>query len=190
MQAWAKIATKCAAPSGGPGGSKGKGGHGEATPTLPAGPVLDDTTRAWLEEAADNVPELLRRLRSWLGGDGSTSAVETTLNVFRSFDSDGSMEISLKEMRQGLASLGYAAPSNAVLEAIFDEIDEDATYKIGFVEFKTWLQRGLNINHAKQVMRSAVDSVGGLLVAEKNVPRDLNTDVSTIFGSDRERGGA
>ena len=26
-----------------------------------------------------------------------------------------------------------------VLEAIFDAIDEDATYKIGFAEFKTWL---------------------------------------------------
>ena len=26
-----------------------------------------------------------------------------------------------------------------MLEAIFDAIDEDATYKIGFAEFKTWL---------------------------------------------------
>ena len=60
------------------------------------------------------------------------------MNVFRTFDADGSMEISLKELRQGLASLGYEGPKE-LLEAIFDAIDEDATYKIGFVEFKSWL---------------------------------------------------
>ena len=33
----------------------------------------------------------------------------------------------------------YEGVPEQVLEAIFDAIDEDATYKIGFAEFKTWL---------------------------------------------------
>ena len=116
LQAWAKAAAH-GAPAAAPAGPEGRRSHGSTRPAsgraAPAPalvvPLMDAATKASLDACGDDVDELLRRLRSWLRGDGSASAVEQSLSVFRTFDADGSMEISLKEMRAGLAALGCAA---------------------------------------------------------------------------------
>lgn len=141
IQAWARIAASGggnANAAQGTKGAKGKGGGDEADEAPPPVPTMDEATRAELTALSNDVPGLLARLREWLRGDGSKNAIEQTMQVFKSFDADGSMEISLKEMRQGLSAMGYEGPKE-VLEGIFDAIDEDATYKIGFSEFKAWI---------------------------------------------------
>ena len=49
-----------------------------------------------------------------------------------------SFAISATEFGDGLRELGYDAPP-ALVEALFDELDDDHSFKIGFHEFKTWL---------------------------------------------------
>ena len=54
---------------------------------------------------------------------------------------DNSLEVSQKELAAGLKKLGYDAPEE-LLSSVFDLIDEDATYRIGFGELKAWLMAG------------------------------------------------
>jgi Ca2+-binding EF-hand superfamily protein len=106
-----------------------------------------------LRQAEGDGVEFTRRLRDWLRGDGSVKAIERVMRIFRRLDADRSMEISQKELTKGLQQLGYDGPSH-VIEAVFDVIDEDATYKIGFGEFKTWLLDGSSKEASKEASKT------------------------------------
>ena len=97
---------------------------------------MDEETRRWLQGAERDGKEFARP--EWLRGDGSTRAIERVMKIFRRLDVDNSLEVSQKELAEGLRRLGYDAP-NSMVQAVFDIIDEDATYRIGFGELKQWL---------------------------------------------------
>ena len=57
------------------------------------------------------------------------------IDLFRDWDDDGNGALDKKEMRQGIAALGYEAPRKEV-DALFDSIDKDGSGWIEFDEFK------------------------------------------------------
>ena len=94
---------------------------------------FDDAIIASLMAIKGDVHGLLRKLREVLRAD-----MQRGESIFRSFDGNGSFAISAGEFGDGLKQLGFDAPKE-VIEAIFDELDDDDSFKIGFQEFKTWL---------------------------------------------------
>ena len=94
---------------------------------------FDDATLEELHALQDDVHGVLRKLREVLRADMLRGE-----SLFKSWDGNGSYAVSSNEFGDGLRALGFDAP-NKVIEALFDELDDDDSFKIGFSEFKTWL---------------------------------------------------
>ena len=61
--------------------------------------------------------------------------------LFLDFDTDGSFDLGMKEFGKALTALGVRREKE-VTEALFDELDYNGNYRIGFAEFKAWLVAG------------------------------------------------
>lgn len=94
---------------------------------------FDAFTIEELKACKGDVHKLLRKLREILRAD-----MQRGESIFRAWDGNGSFAISAGEFGEGLQQLGFEAPKE-VIQAIFDELDDDDSFKIGFHEFKTWL---------------------------------------------------
>jgi Ca2+-binding EF-hand superfamily protein len=87
-------------------------------------------------ERRDDVPGMLRQLRKCLAGD-----IQRVRTLFLDFDTDGSFDLGMKEFGHALTALGVRREKE-VTEALFDELDYNGNYRIGFAEFKAWLVSG------------------------------------------------
>lgn len=94
---------------------------------------LDEDTLLDLEKLKGNVHGLLRKLRSVLRAD-----LQVVQNMFRAWDANGSFHITYNEFADALAALGFSSKKE-LTRAIFDELDDDASFTLGFREFKAWL---------------------------------------------------
>ena len=90
-------------------------------------------TKQELQERRGDVPGLLHVLRSWMQGQAAD-----VMDIFDTWDANGSRTISEAEFERGLHALGYVPPP-LLVRAIFDAIDADATFRIGFAELHAWL---------------------------------------------------
>ena len=95
---------------------------------------FDEATLDQLRGLRDNVHGLLRKLRSIFRAD-----MQRSERIFRAMDNNSSYAINSTEFGAGLRMLGYEAPVE-LIQALFDELDDDDSYKIGYKEFKTWIQ--------------------------------------------------
>ena len=86
-----------------------------------------------LEKLKGNVHGLLRKLRSVLRAD-----LQVVQNMFRAWDANGSFHVTYNEFADALAALGFSSKKE-LTRAIFDELDDDASFTLGFREFKAWL---------------------------------------------------
>ena len=114
----------------------GRKGVGAPASAATAEPVLQPFDQATIDELValeDDVHGLLRKLRDVLRGDP-----ERAESIFRAMDDNGTYSVSAKEFGKGLRTLGYDAPM-ILVDKLFDELDDDDSYKLGFSEFKTWL---------------------------------------------------
>jgi hypothetical protein len=79
------------------------------------------------------------------------------VDIFRSWDEDGSGSVSRKEFRRALLKLGYDAP-RADLDRAFDEFDLDGSGEIDLDEFRQALHRSQTALAKRTAVRDAVQA--------------------------------
>ena len=78
----------------------------------------------------------LLSLRRWLAKDD-----ERALGAFQAADVNESGRVSQNELARGLHEMGFRGVPLSVIEMLFDEIDDDASYRLSFPELQAWVAR-------------------------------------------------